>query len=189
MTRALALLGLLALPCPALALDCYVAGDVVPYSRNFHDPSTGALTDPTSPAASVRITPLTGTATYGALTAPAKLNSVTGWYGGEYTVSGSPTLGTYEVRIAGTVGGVAQAATVERFQVRAACEPGSQVVETQGSYTDQEAMSVLLSILSGEMTRSGAAFTIKTPDGVATRVTGSQTGTVRNGLTLTPAAP
>jgi hypothetical protein len=158
-------------------LDAYIAGAVIGYSACFHDPTTGAATDPTSPAAEVRITPFGGTATYGALSTPAKLNSVTGWYGGEYTIPSTPTKGTYEIRISGVVGGVTQEAVVARF-----------MVGVDDGYRPDEVLSLLLAHALGELAEAGGDFTFSDPSGAATRATGTKTGSGRSGITLTPAS-
>lgn len=61
------------------------------------------------------------------------------------------------------------------------------VVESAGSYTVQQALSVMLAVLAGVTTSSGA--TIKTPDGSATRVTATINGSdERTAMTLSPSA-
>lgn len=110
---------------------CYTANQVVPYDRFFHD-DTGTLVDPTSPTATLRITPFGGTSTFcaqticagaqGSLPAVAKLNSETGRYGGEYTVGASPTIGTYEITVKGTVPTAkSPGAVATAFYVKATC--------------------------------------------------------------------
>lgn len=62
----------------------------------------------------------------------------------------------------------------------------AQVVETEGSYTIGQVLSILLSVAAGVSTSPG---TYKTPNGNATRVTGTvASGGVRSALTLTPSA-
>lgn len=62
----------------------------------------------------------------------------------------------------------------------------AQVVETEGSYTIGQVLSILLSVAAGVSTSPG---TYKTPNGNATRVTGTvAAGGVRSALTLTPSA-
>jgi hypothetical protein len=59
------------------------------------------------------------------------------------------------------------------------------VVESQGSYTLQQALSIILSVCAG-MTSNGGN-TLKTPDGVATRVTATTDGSNnRTAMTLNP---
>jgi hypothetical protein len=158
-------------------LDAYVASSVVPYSACFHDPATGAATDPASPGATLRVTPFGGTASFSTLPAPTQLNSATGWYGGEYTVPAGPVKGTYEIRLFGTVGGVVQSAVVARFQVG-----------VDDGYRPDEVLSLLLAHALGEVSEgAGGAFTFKDPSGAATRATGTKSGSGRSGLTLTPA--
>jgi len=61
------------------------------------------------------------------------------------------------------------------------------VIETQGSYTIQQALSIMLSVLAGITSNSGA--TLKTPDGVATRVAATIDGSNnRTAMTVTPSA-
>ncbi len=119
------ILAMLLCASPAHALMCFEANDVVGYSAVFHD-DTATAADPTSPSATVRITPFTGTATYTAITAPAKLNATLGWFGGEYTVLASPVLGLYEIHISGVVPtGKTVGKIVEKFQVRDVCPDSS----------------------------------------------------------------
>src|SRR3990167_6186170 len=107
---------------PSWALMCYTANQYVGYSRVFHD-DTGTAVDPTSPAAILRITEEgSGTETFSTPTAPAKLNTELGWYGGKYQVAASPTLGTYEVFVKGTVPTAKTTKMLAaRFVVRSAC--------------------------------------------------------------------
>jgi hypothetical protein len=61
------------------------------------------------------------------------------------------------------------------------------VIEAEGSYTIQQALSVILSVLAG-VTASGGA-SLKTPNGVAVRVAATiNTSSERTAMTLTPSA-
>jgi hypothetical protein len=61
------------------------------------------------------------------------------------------------------------------------------VVETEGSYTIQQVLSIVLSVLAG-VTASGGA-TLKSPNGVGTRVAATiNTSSERTAMTLTPSA-
>lgn len=61
------------------------------------------------------------------------------------------------------------------------------VVETEGSYTIQQALSIILAVLAGVTTSSGA--TLKTPNGAATRVAATiNASSERTAMTLTPSA-
>lgn len=63
----------------------------------------------------------------------------------------------------------------------------AKIVETQGSRTAQQVMSILLSTLAGVTDTSGAVF--KTSDGVATRVTATvNASNERTAITLAPSA-
>jgi len=63
----------------------------------------------------------------------------------------------------------------------------AEIVETQGSITFQQAMSIVLAALAGETT--GLGLTFKTPDGVATRIVATVDGTDnRTSITLTPSS-
>jgi len=64
---------------------------------------------------------------------------------------------------------------------------GDAVVETEGSITRQQAESLVLAILGGVTTSSGA--TVKDPSGAATRVVATINGSnERTSMTLTPSA-
>jgi hypothetical protein len=59
------------------------------------------------------------------------------------------------------------------------------VVETQGSYTLQQALSIMLAVLAGQTSNGGN--TLKTPDGVSSRVTATTDGSNnRTAMTLNP---
>ena len=63
----------------------------------------------------------------------------------------------------------------------------NNVVETQGSYTGQQVMSILLSVLAGETNTGGTIF--RTPNDLATRVSATIDGSNnRTAMTLTPSA-
>ena len=63
----------------------------------------------------------------------------------------------------------------------------AEIVETQGSYTVQQVLSIVLAVLAGESSSGGA--TIATPDGVATRVAATVDGSNnRTAMTLTPSS-
>ena len=61
------------------------------------------------------------------------------------------------------------------------------VIETEGSYTVKQALSVMLAALAGVTASSGA--TLKTPNGAATRIAATIDGSNnRTAMTLTPSA-
>lgn len=63
----------------------------------------------------------------------------------------------------------------------------AEVVETQGSYTVQQVLSIVLAVLAGET--SGGGATIATPDGVSTRVAATvDASNNRTAMTLTPSS-
>lgn len=63
----------------------------------------------------------------------------------------------------------------------------AEVVESQGSYTVQQVLSILLAVLAGETSNSGN--TIASPDGVATRVAATTNASnERTAMTLTPSS-
>lgn len=60
-------------------------------------------------------------------------------------------------------------------------------VEAEGTYSAQQAMSLMLAVLCGRTTASGATF--QTPDGVATRLVAAlDANNQRTGITATPSA-
>jgi len=62
-----------------------------------------------------------------------------------------------------------------------------KVIETNGSYTAQQVLSILLAALGGQTTNSGT--TLKTPDGAATRIAATIDGNNnRTVMTLTPSS-
>lgn len=63
----------------------------------------------------------------------------------------------------------------------------AKVVETEGSYTLQQAISVILAVCAGVTSNGGN--TLKTPNGVATRVAATTDGSNnRTGMSLTPSS-
>lgn len=63
----------------------------------------------------------------------------------------------------------------------------AKIIETQGSYTAQQALSIALSVLAG-VTSSGGDV-LETPDGVSTRVTATIDGSNnRTAMSLTPSS-
>lgn len=63
----------------------------------------------------------------------------------------------------------------------------AEVIETQGSYTVQQALSIILAVLAGET--SGGGVTISTPNGVSTRVSATvDASNNRTAMTLTPSS-
>lgn len=63
----------------------------------------------------------------------------------------------------------------------------AKVVESAGSYTAQQALSILLAVLAGQTTAGGA--TLKTPNGASTRVAATiNVSNERTAMTLTPSA-
>lgn len=91
-----------------------IIGETVLLARKFHDPSTGAATDPTSPALYYRAPG----GTWATATAPSKQNSRDGYFGTALDTTGFDA-GPYAWEIEGTVGGVVQGGAGE-FTVRAA---------------------------------------------------------------------
>lgn len=63
----------------------------------------------------------------------------------------------------------------------------AKIVETQGNYTAQQALSILLSVLAGVTSTQGSV--LKTPNGSATRVSATiNASNERTAMTLTPSA-
>ena len=60
------------------------------------------------------------------------------------------------------------------------------VVETEGSYTIQQVLSIALAVLAGETSNSGN--TLSTPNGIATRVAATVSANERTAMTLTPSS-
>lgn len=97
-----------------------------------------------------------------------------------YTIAaGGIPVGAFS---AGAITDAAMAADAEAA-IAAAVLAG--VVEAQGSYTVKQALSICLAVLAG--VTSGGGATIKTPNGVATRVTAVVNGSnERTSITVTP---
>lgn len=94
----------------------FKAGTSVFYGANFHN-DTGTIEDPTSPEAQIRDT----AGTWSSLTAPAKQNTKTGFYGGTVDTT-SYAAGQYIIRMAGTVTTTKTVATVFCFTIVANIE-------------------------------------------------------------------
>lgn len=63
----------------------------------------------------------------------------------------------------------------------------AKVIESAGSYTAQQALSIILAAVAGQTASSGATF--KTPDGSLTRIAGTVDGSNnRTAVTLTPSS-
>jgi hypothetical protein len=63
----------------------------------------------------------------------------------------------------------------------------NMIVETKGSYTLQQALSIILSVCAGVTSNSGA--TLKTPDGTTTRIAATvDAGNNRTAMTITPSS-
>lgn len=62
----------------------------------------------------------------------------------------------------------------------------AKVIETEGSYTLQQALSIILAAVAGVTDDAGA--TIKTPNGAATRVAATLSSNERTAMTLTPSS-
>lgn len=66
---------------------------------------------------------------------------------------------------------------------------GATVVEQQGSYTLQQALSIMLALLAGRTTVSGGSYTVKTPNNSADRAVFTlDASKQRTAVTLTPSA-
>lgn len=62
-----------------------------------------------------------------------------------------------------------------------------KIVDTEGNYTAQQALSIMLAVLAGVTTGGGS--TLKSPNGVATRVAATiNASNERTAMTLTPSA-
>lgn len=82
---------------------------------------------------------------------------------------------------------ITAAATAADFGTEVANAVKAAVIEAQGSYTIQQALSIILSVLAGVTAASGA--TIKTPNGAADRVAATiNASQERTAMTLTPSA-
>ncbi len=63
----------------------------------------------------------------------------------------------------------------------------ADIIEVEGSYTAQQALSIMLAVLAGRTSSSGLVF--KTPDNAATRVTATTDSSKnRTAMTLAPSA-
>ena len=111
-----------------------------------------------------------------------------GWYKLALTTSHTDTLGDLAIHITGT--GADPTDLVDQvvaFDPGVAYLTGSTVVETAGSYTTQQALSIILAAVAGRT--SGSGLTFKTPDNSATRIVATvDTSNNRTGITLTPTA-
>ena len=92
-------------------LGRFTAGASVFYGANFHS-DQGTLENPTSPAARLR----TPAGSWSDLTAPAEVDSKTGFFGGTIDTSGFAD-GQYTVRMSGTVTTAKDVATMFAFEV------------------------------------------------------------------------
>ena len=92
-------------------LGVFSPGDSVKYRANFHT-DQGTLVDPTGAASRLE----TPAGAFSDLTAPSKINSKTGHYGGEIDTTGFSD-GLYVVRVSGTVATGKSVASSMAFQV------------------------------------------------------------------------
>lgn len=82
-------------------------------------------------------------------------------------------------------GAITDAATAADMETAIANAVRDLVVESQGSYTLKQALSIILAVVAGVTADGGA--TIKTPNGVATRVAATVNGSnERTGMVLSP---
>ena len=100
----------------------------------------------------------------------------------EITVDGNATR---------TQGGAGPWTTAAGFSTHSAADVAAAVraivVESQGSYTLQQALSIILSVLAGVTSDSGA--TVSTPNGLATRAAATiNASQERTAMTLTPSS-
>lgn len=97
------------------------------------------------------------------------------------TVINDPWAGSF--RVGGFVDNIVAASAI-------ASAVGAVVIESQGSYTLQQALSILLAALAGVTDAPNATTRLfKTPDGAATRITGTvNTDEERTAVTLAPSA-
>lgn len=85
-----------------------------------------------------------------------------------------------EFRVGGYVDDIASSATI-------AAAVRTIVIESEGNYTIQQALSIILSALAGRTTDDGLTF--KTPNNNATRIAAAvNTDNERTAITLTPSA-
>jgi hypothetical protein len=106
----------------------FKAGTSVFYGANFHN-DTGTIEDPTSPEAQQR----TPAGAWSGLTAPAKQNSKTGFYGGTIDTTGY-AVGEYIIRMAGTVTTAKTTATIFSFTIVANIASDTYSEVTNGTY-------------------------------------------------------
>lgn len=113
--------------------------------------------------------------------------------GGEVNVIANLDKTGYTVAAGGipvggfAAGAITDAAVAADAENAIAAANWAKVIEAAGSITAAQAMSVLLSVLAGVTTASGATF--KTPDGTATRVAATvDANNQRTAMTLTPSA-
>ena len=129
----------------------------------------------------------------------AAVNATVQTYPMDYNASGQVAIGTnndktgYTVAAGGipvgafAAGAITDAATAVDAETAIANAVKAIVVESQGSYTLQQALSIILSVVAG-ITADGGA-TIKTPNGVATRVTATVNGSnERTAMSVSPSA-
>lgn len=76
--------------------------------------------------------------------------------------------------------------TASALAADAVTEIWAKVCESEGSYTAQQILSLLLSVLAGVTTSSGN--TLQTPNGNATRVTATVSSNERTAMTLNPSS-
>lgn len=101
---------------------------------------------------------------------------------GTIIISGAANLQPHVINVV-----LQDAVTVPPTASAIATEVKNTVVESQGSITIQQALSTILSFSAGVTTTGGTV--IKTPDGVATRITATVNGSnERTAITLTPSA-
>jgi hypothetical protein len=111
-----------------------------------------------------------------------------GWYKVALTTADSNTLGDLAFRCTATSANDTDfVRQVVAFDPGVAYLTGATVVETQGSYTVQQAISVMLAALAGVTSSGGATFA--TPDGVSTRIAATTNASnERTAMTLTPSS-
>lgn len=143
----------------ATAVDAILVNTDVAVSSRFA--ATGALTS-------------TVTATFATAT---QVTDKTG-----YTIAaGGIPVGAY------AAAAITDAAVAADAETAIAAAVLARQVEAQGTYTLQQAVSIMLAVLAGQTTLSGATF--KTADGVATRVAATlDASNQRTAMTLTPSA-
>jgi hypothetical protein len=155
------------------------AGDYVGFGVDFHDPATGALADPTSPTAELRIVPKDGSAeAFTALPTPTKLNGKTGYFGGSYQVPATPTPGDYFIRMTGTFSGTEQGAIVRKFTVGVSDGKGPD-----------EVLALLQAEATGKQVKgAGGAYAFRDPTDTEDRIAGTVTAGGRTITSVTPPA-